>query len=64
MRCIAVLCLRESTAKSKRTNTSMKTKFKIFGALSKDTFNDIYKYFGIWTIEEQIFARRDKLKLR
>jgi len=42
----------------------MKTKFKIFGALSKDTFNDIYKYFGIWTIEEQIFARRDKLKLR
>jgi len=22
--------------------------FKIFGALSKDTYKDIYNYFGIW----------------
>jgi len=27
--------------------------FKIFGALSKDTYQDICKYFGIWTVEEQ-----------
>jgi len=33
---------------------------KIFGALYKD----INKYFGIWTIEEQISARQDKLQLR
>jgi len=24
--------------------------FKIFGALSKDTYQDICKYFGIWTV--------------
>ena len=28
--------------------------FKIFGALSKDTYQDICKYFGIWTVEEQM----------
>jgi len=38
--------------------------FKIFGALSKDTLKDIYKYFGVWHIEEQISARQDKFKLR
>ena len=38
--------------------------YKIFGALSKDTYKDICKYFGIWTIEEQISACQDKLKLR
>ena len=38
--------------------------FTIFGALSKDTYKDIYKSFGIWTIEEQISARQDKFKLR
>jgi len=38
--------------------------FKILGALSTDTYKEIYKYFGIWTIEEQISARQDKFKLR
>jgi len=37
---------------------------KIFGALSKDMYKDICKYFGIWPIEERISARRDKFKLR
>ena len=38
--------------------------FKIFGALSKDTYQDICKYFGIWTVEEQISARKSKFNLR
>jgi len=38
--------------------------FIIFGALSKDTYKDICKHFGIWTIEEQISARQDKFKPR
>jgi len=38
--------------------------FKIFGALSKDTYQDICKYFGIWTVEEQISARKIKFNLR
>jgi len=37
---------------------------KIFGALSKDTYKDICKYFGMWPIEEQISVRQEKLKLR
>ena len=36
--------------------------FKIFGALSKETYQDICKYFGIWTVEEQISARK-KLRI-
>jgi len=31
--------------------------FKIFGALSKDTYKDICKYFGIMPMGEQISAR-------
>ena len=38
--------------------------FKIFGALSKDTYQDICKYFGLWTVEEQISARKSKFNLR
>ena len=38
--------------------------FKIFGALSKDTYQDICKYFGIWTVEEQISARKSKFNFR
>ena len=38
--------------------------FKIFGALSKETYQDICKYFGIWTVEEQISARKSKFNLR
>jgi len=37
---------------------------KIFGALSKDTYQDICKYFGMWTVEEQISARKSKFNLR
>ena len=38
--------------------------FKIFGALSKDTYQGICKYFGKWTVEEQISARKSKFNLR
>jgi len=38
--------------------------FKIFCALSKDTYRDICNYFGIWPMEKQIFARQDKFSLR
>jgi len=37
---------------------------KIFGALSKDTYQDIREYFGIWTVEEQISARKRTFNLR
>ena len=37
---------------------------KIFGAFSKDTYQDICKYFGIWTVEEQICAHKSKYNLR
>jgi len=37
---------------------------KIFAALSKYTYKDIYKYFDIWPIEEQISARQCKFNLR
>ena len=38
--------------------------FKIFGALSKDTYKDICKYFGIRPMDEQISARQSKFYLR
>jgi len=38
--------------------------FKIFGALSKDTYQDNCKYFDIWTVEGQISARKSKFNLR
>jgi len=38
-----------------------KIMFKIFGSLSKDIYRNICNYFGIWSIEEQIFARHGKL---
>jgi len=38
--------------------------FKIFGAISKDTYQDICKYLGICTVEEQISARKSKFNLR
>ena len=37
---------------------------KIFDALSKDTYEDICKYFGIRPIDEQICARQSKFYLR
>jgi len=38
--------------------------FKIFGALSKGTYKDICKYFGVRTVEEQISDRKSKFNLR
>ena len=38
--------------------------FKIFGALPKDTYKDICKYFGVCPIEELITARQGKFILR
>jgi len=38
--------------------------FKIFGSLSKDTYKDICKYFGIMPMDEQISARQSKFYLR
>jgi len=36
----------------------------MFGALSKDTYEDICKYFGTWPMEEQISARHHKFNSR
>ena len=38
--------------------------FKIFGALSKDTYRDNCKYFGVYSIEEQITVRQSKFMVR
>ena len=38
--------------------------FKIFRALSKDTYKDICKYFGIRPMDEQTSARQSKFYLR
>jgi len=34
--------------------------FEIFGALSKDTYKDVCKYFGIMPMDEQISARQSE----
>jgi len=43
-----------------------KALFKIFGALSKDTYmyKDVCKYFGIRPMDQQIFAGQSKFYLR
>jgi len=41
-----------------------KDSFKIFGVLSKDTYQDICKYFGTWPMDEQISARQSTFNLR
>jgi len=38
--------------------------FETFGAISKDTYKDICKYFGILIVEEQIYARKSKFNLK
>jgi len=38
--------------------------FKIFDALSKDIYRDICKYFGVYSIEEQITVRQSKFMVR
>ena len=38
--------------------------FKIFGALSKDTYRDICKYFGVYPIEEQITVCQSEFMVR
>ena len=38
--------------------------FKIFGALPKDTYRDVCKYFGVHSIEELITVRQSKFILR
>ena len=39
--------------------TMNKILFKIFGAMSKDTYSEVSKYFGIDPLEEVISVRRD-----
>jgi len=44
--------------------TMNKILFKIFGAMSKEMFREISKYFGINPLEEVISARRNKFLKR
>ena len=37
---------------------------KIFGALSKDAYKDICKYFSVMPMDEEISARQSKFYLR
>ena len=39
--------------------TRNKILFKIFGVMSKDTYSEVSKYFGIEPLEEVIGVRRD-----
>jgi len=41
-----------------------KVLFKVFAALSNDTYRNICNYFGICSIEEQIIARQGKFTSR
>jgi len=38
--------------------------FKICGAMSKDTYSEVSKYFGTDPLEEVIGVRRDKFSKR
>jgi len=40
--------------------TVNKILLKIFGAMSKDTYSEVSKYFGIEPLEEVIGVRKDK----
>jgi len=44
--------------------TVNKVLYKIFGAMSKDSYNEICKYFGIDKVEESISHRREKFVKR
>ena len=44
--------------------TVNKILLKIFGAMSKDTYSEVSKYFGIEPLEEVIGVRRDKFLKR
>jgi len=48
---------RERTRTDGRTTGKHSAFSKIFGALSKDTYKDICKYFGMRPMDEQISAR-------
>jgi len=37
---------------------------KIFGALSKDTYQDICKYFGIWIVKKQISVHKSTFNFK
>ena len=41
-----------------------KIPFKVFGAMSKDKYSEVSKYFGVEPVEEVIGVRRDKLLKR
>jgi len=61
---LLVLCIHCSLViSSLAVNRDVRIK-KIFGALTKDTYQDICKYFDIWTVEEQISARKSRFNLR
>ena len=38
--------------------------FKIFGAMSKDTYSEVSKYVGIEPLEQVIGVRRDKFLMK
>jgi len=44
--------------------TMNKILFKIYGALSKDSFNDICDNFGIGIVKNMVASRRDKFVKR
>jgi len=57
-------CLTNSADLQSLQFTMNKILFKIFGAMSKEMFREISKYFGINPLEEVISARRDKFLKR
>ena len=69
-KCLPVLlygtevCSMNSADRQSLQFTVNKILFKIFGAMSKDTYSEVSKYFGIEPLEEVIGVRRDKFLKR
>jgi len=65
-KCLPVLlygtevCPMNSADRQSLQFTVNKLLFTIFGAMSKDTYSEVSKYFGIEPLEEVIGVRRDK----
>jgi len=69
-KCLPVLlystevCPMNSADRQSLQFTVNKMLFKIFGVMSKDTYSEVSKYFGIEPLEDVIGVRRDKFLKR
>jgi hypothetical protein len=57
-------CPANSTTKQSLEFTMNRIMFKIFGAMSRDAYREVCKYFGICSVDETVRARQDKFVTR